>query len=107
VEQWFSEVRPLFGVDNNPAAWPSERGPRIGPEVLNHRLSAYRDALGLDPTLDFHSLRRSYVTHLIEDGWDPRFVQDQVGHYAGDRRQVGHRRFRYRRAAVDVERWSS
>jgi integrase/recombinase XerC len=80
VEQWFSEVRPLFGVDNNPAAWPSERGPRIGPEVLNHRLSAYRDALGLDPTLDFHSLRRSYVTHLIEDGWDPRFVQDQVGH---------------------------
>jgi site-specific recombinase XerD len=80
VEQWFSEVRPLFGIDNNPAAWPSERGPRIGPEVLNHRLSAYRDALGLDPALDFHSLRRSYVTHLIEDGWDPRFVQDQVGH---------------------------
>lgn len=80
VEQWVSEVRPLFGVDNNPAAWPSERGPRIGPEVLNHRLSAYRDAIGLDPGLDFHSLRRSYVTHLIEDGWDPRFVQDQVGH---------------------------
>jgi integrase len=23
---------------------------------------------------------RSYVTHLIEDGWDPRFVQEQVGH---------------------------
>ena len=80
VEQWLSEVRPLFGVDGNPAAWPSERGPRIGPEVLNHRLSGYRDALGLDPCLDFHSLRRSYVTHLIEDGWDPRFVQDQVGH---------------------------
>jgi site-specific recombinase XerD len=30
--------------------------------------------------LDFHSLRRSYVTHLIEDGWDPFFVQQQVGH---------------------------
>jgi site-specific recombinase XerD len=36
--------------------------------------------VGLDPVLDFHSLRRSYVTHLIEDGWDARFVQDQVGH---------------------------
>ena len=34
----------------------------------------------MDPVLDFHSLRRSYVTHLIEDGWDPRFVQEQVGH---------------------------
>ena len=41
---------------------------------------AYRDALGMDPALDFHSFRRSYVTHLIEDGWDPRFVQEQVGH---------------------------
>jgi site-specific recombinase XerD len=30
--------------------------------------------------LDFHSLRRSYVTHLIEDGWDRLFVQHQVGH---------------------------
>ena len=36
--------------------------------------------LGMGPGLDFHSLRRSYVTHLIEDGWDPRFVQEQVGH---------------------------
>ena len=34
----------------------------------------------MEPGLDFHSLRRSYVTHLIEDGWDPRFVQEQVGH---------------------------
>jgi site-specific recombinase XerD len=79
LEQWFSEVRPLFGVES-PAAWPSERGVRIGLEVLDHRLSAYREALGLASGLDFHSLRRSYVTHLIEDGWDPRFVQEQVGH---------------------------
>ncbi|MDT8913498.1 tyrosine-type recombinase/integrase [Amycolatopsis sp. PS_44_ISF1] len=27
-----------------------------------------------------HDFRRPYVTHLIEDGWDPRFVQEQVGH---------------------------
>jgi len=78
--EYFGEVRPLLAQAGNPAAWPSERGSRIGLEVLNHRLSAYRDALGFDRRLDFHSLRRSYVTHLIEDGWDPRFVQDQVGH---------------------------
>ena len=40
----------------------------------------YRTTLGLGPGLDFHSLRRSYVTHLIEAGWDPLFVQHQVGH---------------------------
>ena len=47
---------------------------------LNRRFAAYRDELGLDAGLDFHSLRRSYVTHLIEDGWDPLFVQHQAGH---------------------------
>jgi site-specific recombinase XerD len=26
------------------------------------------------------ALRQSYVTHLIEDGFDPLFVQMQVGH---------------------------
>jgi integrase/recombinase XerC len=80
LEQWFTEVRPLISIDGNPAAWPSERGIRVGMKQLNKRLGEYRDALGLDPVLDFHSLRRSYVTHLIEDGWDPRFVQEQVGH---------------------------
>ncbi|QNE22759.1 tyrosine-type recombinase/integrase [Kribbella qitaiheensis] len=75
-----TEVRPLFGTDQNPAAWPSERGLRIGCQRLNSRLIAYRQALGLDSGLDVHSFRRSYVTHLIEDGWDPRFVQEQVGH---------------------------
>lgn len=80
LEEWVTEIRPHFGIESNPAAWPSERGLRIGCQRLNSRFVAYRDALGLDPGLDFHSLRRSYVTHLIEDGWDPRFVQEQVGH---------------------------
>ncbi|MER7404726.1 site-specific integrase [Streptomyces sp. NPDC000070] len=81
LDEWFTEIRPLFGTDGNPAAWPSERGLRIGCQRLNSRFGVYRKALGLDEkALDYHSFRRSYVTYLIEDGWDPRFVQDQVGH---------------------------
>jgi integrase/recombinase XerC len=80
LEEWFTEIRPLFGTDGSPAAWPSERRPRVGCQRLNSRFVTYRRELGLDDGLDFHSLRRSYVTHLIEDGWDPRFVQEQVGH---------------------------
>jgi integrase/recombinase XerD len=30
--------------------------------------------------LDLHSLRRSYATHLLEAGWDPRLVQYQMSH---------------------------
>jgi site-specific recombinase XerC len=80
LEQWFTEVRPCFGDDNQAAAWPSERSGRVGCQRLNSRFTAYRDALGLHDGLDFHSFRRSYVTHLIEDGFDARFVQEQVGH---------------------------
>jgi integrase/recombinase XerC len=81
IEQWVEHVRPQFATSvDSGALWPSERGPRIGFTQMNTRLSAYRDALGLDPALDFHSFRRSYVTHLIEDGLDARFVQEQVGH---------------------------
>lgn len=81
IEQWIEHVRPQFATSTDSGAlWPSERGPRIGFTQINTRLAAYRDALGLDPALDFHSFRRSHVTHLIEDGYDARFVQEQVGH---------------------------
>jgi integrase/recombinase XerC len=79
LTEWVEEVLPAFGCAG-PALWPTERADRLTLSPINHRFSAYRDALGLPAGLDFHSLRRSYVTHLIEDGWDALFVQNQVGH---------------------------
>jgi hypothetical protein len=70
------EIRPLL-MPVGDALWPTGR---VTLAPMNHRFATYRDELGLPDGIDFHSLRRSYVTHLIEDGWDPRFVQDQVGH---------------------------
>ncbi|MFJ5836948.1 tyrosine-type recombinase/integrase [Streptomyces shenzhenensis] len=80
IEEWISEVRPGMRHSTGPGLWPSERGPRVGVQRLDSRFAAYRDAVGLDPALKLHSLRRSYITHLIEDGHDPLFVQQQVGH---------------------------
>jgi integrase/recombinase XerC len=80
LEEWVTEFRPLLTPSGSPALWPSERGERVGLQRINSRFAAYRDALELPGGLDFHSLRRSYVTHLIEDGWDARFVQEQAGH---------------------------
>ena len=80
LEEWVSVVRPLFGRDGSLALWPTERADRISLSPIDHRFAAVRASLGLPTGLDFHSLRRSYVTHLIEDGWDPLFVQQQVGH---------------------------
>ncbi len=62
--------------------FPSERGGGLIVEsTLLRRLRRYLTELGLPSEgLDLHSLRRSYATHLLEDGWDPRFVQYQMGH---------------------------
>ncbi len=61
--------------------FPSERGGLIVESTLLRRLRRYLDELGIaSDGLDLHSLRRSYATHLAEDGWHSRFVQDQMGH---------------------------
>jgi Phage integrase family len=82
-EQWVTQFRPLLAPPASPALWPSERAARVGLQQLNSRFAAHRDALGLAGGLDFHSLRRSYVTHLIEDGWDARFVQGYLESWEG------------------------
>jgi integrase/recombinase XerC len=47
---------------------------------LGARFAEWRDAAGIPEEVGMHALRHSYVTHLIEDGYDPLFVQQQVGH---------------------------
>jgi integrase/recombinase XerC len=79
LTEWIEEFWPTFGAVDG-ALWPTEQAQRLTLSPINHRFAAYRDALDLPPGLDFHSLRRSYVTHLIERGRDALFVQNRVGH---------------------------
>lgn len=44
------------------------------------RESATSNATRTQPHTTTAETRRSYATHLIEDGWDAKFVQDQLGH---------------------------
>jgi integrase/recombinase XerC len=80
LEQYVDDVRPLYGFDALPALWLTERGGRVSSLQISERFAAYRDELGLPGELTCHSLRHSYVTHLIEDGFDELFVRMQVGH---------------------------
>jgi len=81
LEQYLAEVRPRYGPPAlGPALWLSERGERISARRIDERFAAYRVTAGLPVELSVHCLRHSYVSHLIEDGVDPLFVQHQVGH---------------------------
>lgn len=83
VAEWIDEIRPAYGEEGGRAMWPTERGGRVAVEGIDARFVAYRTALGLDPALHVHCLRHAYVTHLLEDGFDHLFVQQQVGHAWG------------------------
>jgi site-specific recombinase XerD len=80
VEDYLVNIRPRFGFDDHPALWVTERGGRLQPRHIEERFAAYRDALGMDQALSPHCLRHAYITHLVEDGADPKFVQEQAGH---------------------------
>ncbi len=83
IEEYLAEVRPRFDTVDESILWPTERQGRIRLDHVDDRFADWRDSLGLDPVLHPHCLRHSYVTHLIEDGFDPLFVQQQVGHRWG------------------------
>jgi len=80
VDEWVSDGRPRLASVGATPLWPTERDGRMRANNLSARFRDVRDEAGIDDSVTFHSLRRSYVTHLIEDGFDARFVQEQVGH---------------------------
>ena len=47
----------------------TERCGRMSRRAINEAFEEARGAAGLDPVLDLHCLRHSYVTHLIEFGY--------------------------------------
>jgi len=80
VEDFVENVWPLMRIEGSNALWLSERATRLRTRELSERFARYRDELGLDRALTPHALRHSYATHLIEDGVDATFVQQQMGH---------------------------
>lgn len=83
LADYVDDVRPSYQPGQRTLLWPTERGGRLSVGYVNARFREYADELGLPPELHPHCLRHSYVTHLIEDGWDSFFVQQQVGHAWG------------------------
>jgi integrase/recombinase XerC len=80
LEQYLTEIRPLFGFDDHPALWLTERGGRISVRHVDERFAELRDELGMDRAHCPHALRHSYITHLHEENFDALFVKEQVGH---------------------------
>ncbi len=82
LKDWLSPGgRELFATaDRSAAMWPSERSGSVVVRTIDRSFKRARERAGLPAQLTLHAMRHSYVTHLIEAGYDPMFVQQQVGH---------------------------
>ena len=82
LEYWLSpDGRKRFPTaDRSASLWPSERSGSTVYRNFDRSFQQVRKIAGLPEELTLHTLRHSYVTHLIEAGYDPLFIQQQVGH---------------------------
>ena len=80
LEQYEHAIRPLFNRGPRQQFFVNQLGNVLTADTLTRSFADWRDKAGLDPVLTLHSLRRSFVTHSLEDGWGGRFVSEQVGH---------------------------
>jgi site-specific recombinase XerD len=53
---------------------------RLPASRTSRRETSSSNATRTQPHTVTAETRHSYISHLIEDGWDAKFVQDQAGH---------------------------
>jgi integrase/recombinase XerC len=58
----------------------SERGTRMSVRVVQLRLKAHAQALGIPADVHPHVLRHSFASHILQSSGDLRAVQEMLGH---------------------------
>jgi integrase/recombinase XerC len=66
--------------DGRFALFLSERGTRISPRIVQVRLKAHAQALGIPVDVHPHVLRHSFASHVLQSSGDLRAVQEMLGH---------------------------
>jgi integrase/recombinase XerC len=73
-------VNGAAGAADRFALFLSGRGTRISPRLVQLRLKAHAQALGIPANVHPHVLRHSFASHVLQSSGDLRAVQEMLGH---------------------------
>ena len=76
----WAALRGERALPGEPALFVGQRGARIGPRMVETRLTRRAVRLGLPTHVHPHMLRHSFASHLLQSSGDLRAVQEMLGH---------------------------
>jgi integrase/recombinase XerC len=79
LQAWLA-VRPALVRMEPHALFLSRRGARMTPRMVQQRLKAHAQALGIPVNVHPHVLRHSFASHVLQSSGDLRAVQEMLGH---------------------------
>lgn len=79
ISAWLALRGALLKADPRPL-FLSERGTRISARVVQLRLKAHAQSLGIPADVHPHVLRHSFASHVLQSSGDLRAVQEMLGH---------------------------
>lgn len=79
ISAWLAVRDTLVKADPHPL-FLTERGTRMSPRVVQLRLKAHAQALGIPANVHPHVLRHSFASHVLQSSGDLRAVQEMLGH---------------------------
>jgi len=87
IREWLAVRGGLVKAEPHPL-FLTERGTRMSPRVVQIRLKAHAQSLGIPSDVHPHVLRHSFASHLLQSSGDLRAVQDLLGHASISATQV-------------------
>lgn len=80
IAAWLALRGTLVKSDDTFALFLTERGSRMSARVIQLRLKAHAQALGIPTDVHPHVLRHSFASHVLQGSGDLRAVQEMLGH---------------------------